>query len=576
MPKILNMQFLRNLLANIVGLFVFGAIVLLSILIIAALSSDKPQVPVNAVLHISLDNNLVDRPNSSEFNFVNSAHCGNGLLSIQKSLKLAKTDDAIKAVFIEVGELTGSLANVSSLRRSINDFKESGKKVIAYSEGMSQIGYYLSSSADSVYTNNLAYVEWKGLGAQLLYFKSMLNKIGVKAEPIRVGEFKSAIEPFIMDTISSSNHKQVKEMLGDVWSNLVEDVSKDRGVNKVFLNKLADEKAFLMPKEALQAGLIDGIRYPDEINDLLKSISGEDMKLISVGSYNAANENPFQSGDKIVVVNAEGAIIDAKSETDISGVKYGKILDDVLKDKSVKAVVLRINSPGGSALASEKLWRKLKLIQAEMPLVVSMGNVAASGGYYLASAADTVFAEKNTITGSIGVFGLMFNVSELTKTVGVNVEKVKTNEMSDFPSFDRDLTAKEKSRIQTGVNSIYKTFIERVKDGRSMSQENVEKLAQGRVWTGKQAYELGLVDSLGGLNEAIELAAELADVKNKRVVHLPKELSPLEAVVKHLSSQSKVYLPAPFEQYNYMIENPDFFQSFSKPQVRLPYILSID
>lgn len=570
------MQFLRNLLANVVGLFVFSAIVILCIVSFAASSSDSPEINNSSILCISIDKNLIDRPKSSEFNIMNSDYCGSGLLDIQKALFKAKDDDNIETVYLEIGELQGSLANVASLKRSIKEFKQSGKKVVVFSEGLSQIGYYLASSADSLFLNNLSYIEWKGLGAQLLYFKSMLNKIGVKAEPIRVGKFKSAIEPFILDTISKENHKQVKEMLDDVWMTLLNDVSRERDVSIKKLNELADEKAFLMPKEALEAGLIDGVKYPDEVDGFLKSLAGEDFKKVSVATYNSATENPFSTGSKIVVVNAEGAIIDVDAEKDISGVKFGKVFDDILKDKSVKAVVLRVNSPGGSALASEKLWRKLKLIKAQMPLIVSMGNVAASGGYYLASAADAIYAEKNTITGSIGVFGLMFNASELTKTIGVNVEKVKTNEMSDFPSFDRDLNQKEKARIQVGVNAIYETFINRVKDGRSMSKASVEGLAQGRVWTGKQAYELGLVDSLGGLNEAIELAAKLANVKEKRIVHLPKALSPIEAVVKHLSSPNSVCLPAPFEQYNYMIQNPDFFQSFSKPQVRLPYIISID
>lgn len=571
------MRFLRNLLANIVGLFVFSLLVFVFIVGFAALSADAPEVEDSSVLHISITKNLVDRPNSSEFNFVNASHCGSGLLAIQEALSNAKEDPKITSVYIELGEIGGSLANVSSLKRSIKDFQESGKKVIAYSEGLSQIGYYLAASADSIFLNNLSYVEWKGLGAQLLYFKSMLNKIGVKAEPIRVGKFKSAIEPFILDTISYENHQQVKEMLDDVWANLLSEVEKERGISQNVLNKLADEKAFLMPTEALEAGLIDGIKYPDEIQDLLTVLNKGKTNKVSVGTYNEVNKNHFQTGKKIVVVNAEGAIVDVDSETDISGVKYGKLLDDVLKDNAVKALILRINSPGGSAMASEKLWRKLKLIQAKIPVIVSMGNIAASGGYYLASAADTIFAEKNTITGSIGVFGLMFNASELTKTIGVNVEKVKTNEMSDFPSFDRDLTEKEKSRVQAGVNTVYETFIDRVKEGRSMEKGSVEEMAQGRVWTGSQAYKLGLVDIIGGLNEAIDLAIQLAGIDGeKQIVHLPTELSPIEAVVKHLSSKGKVYLPAPFEQYNYMIENPDVFQTFSKPQVRLPYVLSID
>ena len=569
------MKFLKNILSTLTALVVFSLLIVFITIGVFIGSSDEVEVKSSSILHIKLTNSLVDRQNSSEFNLVNSAYCSNSLISIQNAINVAKEDSLIKGIFLEIGELKGSLANVSSLKRNLESFKRTGRNVIVHSNGLSQIGYYLASSADSIFVNNMSNIEWKGLAAQLMYFKSMLDKIGVEAEPIRVGKFKSAIEPFIMDSMSLENEHQINEMLTDIWSNILQDVSKERGITVDTLNSIANDLGYLMADEALELGLIDGVKYEDQIYSCLDIVVHGKANLISVELYNEANKTFSFEESKIVVVNAEGAIVDANTDSDISSVKYSKIFDDLLKDNNVKAVVLRINSPGGSALASEKLWRKLKLISSKMPLVVSMGNYAASGGYYMASAGDTILAEKNTITGSIGVFGLLFNVSQLTDKVGVNIEKVKTNHMSDFPSFDRKLSEKEKNRMQQGITSIYQTFIERVMDGRLLSKNDVEELAEGRVWTGSQAFQMGLVDKIGGLEESINIAANLAKTKEYKLLHLPKEKTPLEALANQLSKQSQLRLPRPFSQYNYMIQNPEFFRSFSKPQARLPFVITI-
>ena len=570
------MQFLKNLLVSLTSLIIFSIIICFGVLLIAFNSGEDIEVKENSILKISIGQTLVDRISSSGLNLTNSPNVNNGLLSIQKSIKMAKNDPLIKAIYFEIGELQGSLANVSSLKRSIENFKKSGKSVFAYSEGLSQIGYYLACSSDSIFMNHLSFVEWKGLRAKILYFKTMLNKVGIKAEPIRVGKFKSAIEPFISDSISPANFLQIKEMLDDTWSCLLLDVASKRGKSVTELNNIANDIGYLMPNEALETGLIDGIKYEDEVYSFLESIVGIKPNYISVNNYNKSNEINSQSESKVIVLHADGAIIDTDSESDVSGVKYGKILDDVLKDNSVGALVLRINSPGGSALASEKLWRKLKLIQQKIPLIVSMGNIAASGGYYLASASDFILAEETTITGSIGVFGLMFNVEELINSVGVNVESVKTNDLSDFPAFDRGLSEKEKNRMKNGIETIYKTFVTRVQDSRKMSSEAVENIAQGRVWTGVQAKRIGLVDSIGGLVDALAVAVREANLESHKVVHLPKELSSIEAIVNQLSTKHQLCLPAPFTQYNYMIQNPDFFKNFTKPQARLPFVIEIN
>ena len=572
------MRFLKNILSSLTALLIFTLVIIL--IFIAVIASKKVSYGVeiknNSILEINVNDGIVDREVFSESDIINPTHSKNDLISIVKALKEAKEDTLIKGVLLRIGDLKGSLANVSSLKRNLTEFKNTGRKVIVYSEYLSQVGYYLASSADSIFVNSLSSVEWKGLGAQVIYFKSMLERIGVKAEPIRAGKFKSAIEPFVLDSMSMQNQYQLSQMLNDIWGNIIFEVSNERGLSPSKLDSIANNLGFLLPNEAIKNGLVDGIKYEDEIISSLDQMVGGKCNLISISDYNASTNRNIIAKSKVVVVNAEGSIVDANTDSDISSIRYSKIFEEILNDKDVKAVVLRINSPGGSAFASEKIWRKLDLISSKLPLIVSMGNYAASGGYYMACAGDTILAEKNTITGSIGVFGLMFNFSKLINELGIKVEKVKTNEMSDFPSFDRGLSEKEKNRIHKGINSIYLKFKERVGIGRSLPKNDVDKLAEGRVWTGSQALKLGLVDQIGGLEKAISIAVSAAKLKNYKLIHLPKNKTPLEVIANKLTQQTKFSFPEPFSKYNFILQNPEFFKSFSKPQARLPYVISID
>lgn len=567
------MSFKRNLFTNILSIVVLGLIFTVIIFVIAIIFDDSPKEKEHSVLQIILEGKFNDKPNSSEYSIA-SSQCGKNFIAINNAINNATYDDNIEAILIEVGEISGGIANLSSLRRNLKAFQKTNKKIFVYSDGMSQLGYYLGSIADSIYLNPVSHLEWKGLGAQLMYFKSMLNKIGVKAEPIRAGKFKSAIEPFILDSMSIENKKQIKELLSDLWNEIIQEVSEEREIKENVLNRISDQLGYLLPKEALKLGFIDGIKYEDEIWSVLQKNVHKDFHLVPVSTYNELKQKISFQEDKIVIIHAEGRILDGKKESDISAYQYTKILDNVLRDENVKAVVVRINSPGGSAKASEKIWRKLTLINKKVPVIISMGNVAASGGYYIATAGDTILAEKNTITGSIGVFGLMFNAQELTKNVGVNVERVKTNEMSDFPSFDRPLSHREKSRLKKGIQEVYAIFLKRVQDGRGLTHTEVEKIAQGRVWSGKQALKIGLVDKIGGINEAISIAENAANLDQYKLVELPKPTSPIDKIIKTLSNQ-EISLPEPFANYNYMINNPNFFKEFSEPQSRLPFILSI-
>ena len=572
----LNMSFLRNLLANLLSFFILGLVFTVIIIVIASINDDSPEAKEHSVLQIVLDGKLNDKPKSSEYSITSPEQFGKNFIAINDAIKNATHDKNIDAILIEVGEISGGIANLSSLRRNLKAFQKADKKIFVYSDGMSQLGYYLSSIADSIYLHPVSNLEWKGLSAQLIYFKSMLNKIGVNAEPIRAGKFKSAIEPFILDSMSSNNEIQVKELLSDLWSEVVQEVSKERGIKENILEKTADSLGFLSPKEAIKLGFIDGVKYEDEIWSVLRKDVNKDFNLVTVNNYNEINKNLSEEDEenKIVVIYAEGSIVDSKTESDISAYRYSKILDNIQKDENVKAVVVRINSPGGSAKASEKIWRKLTLINKKIPVIISMGNMAASGGYYIATAGETILAEKNTITGSIGVFGLMFNAQELTKNIGVNVERVKTNEMSDFPSFDRPLSSREKSRLKKGIEEVYTIFSKRVKDSRGLSSKEVEALAQGRVWSGSQALKLGLIDKIGGITEAINIAKKSAKLEEYKLVELPKPVSTIDKIIKTFTKH-EISLPEPFANYNYMINNPNFFNEFSEPQSRLPFILSI-
>lgn len=563
------MSFLKSILANIISYLIISITLLLLLVVVLYSASDETkEIPDNSFIELTINGSIADRSHASDFDFLNESDCASDLNSFSRALAAAKTDTKIQGVLLKIEAPEGSIANMESLRRAIEDFKTSKKPVYAYSDGYSQIGYYLASAADTIAGNRLTYVEWKGLAAQLLYFKNMFGKIGIEAQPIRAGKFKSAIEPFISDTISNANFTQISSVLNNIWTSIVSDVAKNRGIDTAALNRMANTMGYISSQEALDVKLIDVIKFEDEIF--------QNLNCVKLSEYIQPLDPTNTFGDsKIAVVFAEGSITAEEKGSDISSKKYAKIFDDILKDKSVKAVVLRINSPGGSAIASEVLWNRVKKISDKLPVIVSMGNVAASGGYYIASAADSIVAERTTITGSIGVFGLMFNTAELNKKLGLNVQKVKTHEMSDFPAFDRALSSNERLRFQKGVDDIYDLFLSRVATGRNMTKENVHQLAQGRIWTGNQALKIGLIDRIGGIDKAIEIAEKMAGLSNAKVVELPKISNPLEIVVAKLTG-NKIELPAPFQNYSHLLNNPDCIKNLSQPQMRMPFVLTLN
>ncbi|MBR4757269.1 MAG: signal peptide peptidase SppA, partial [Bacteroidaceae bacterium] len=458
-----------------------------------------------------------------------------GLKTLTEAIEKAKENDKIKGIYIENATMSGTPATVEELRQALVKFKTSGKFIIAYSDIYSQSGYYISSVADKIMLNPEGTLDWHGLASEPMFFKDALAKIGVKMQVFKVGTFKSAVEPFTNTEMSEANREQVTAFLGSIWGNLVADVSKSRGISIEELNTLADGFTGLhATSELLKANLVDSLVYLDEVKAYLKQkmelkedkalrfISPQEMATTEVPEYK-------EQDDKVAIYYAVGDIVwtPSKSLNEANSQIVGtKVIDDLRalrEDKDIKAVVLRINSGGGSAYASEQIWREIELLKEEKPVVVSMGGMAASGGYYIASGANKIYAEPMTLTGSIGIFGMFPDPSELlTQKIGVKFDVVKTNALSDFGSMSRPINANEGELMQAMIERGYETFVGRVALGRKMSTENVKAIAEGRVWTGEQALDIKLVDKLGNLNDAIKAAAKLAKVEKYSTVNYPE------------------------------------------------------
>ena len=528
------MRFLGNVLATIVGLFLFLMICFFGILLIGALfgnSDETVQVKSNSVIELDLskiNNDYAGKVNYKDFDFFKAKH--DGLFDVIKAIEYAKTDDKIKGISILNNTSALGLAQTKALRDELESFKKSGKFVYSYADYYSQRDYYLNSVANSIYLNPIGELEFKGLSAEIMFFKDFQEKSGVKVEVIRHGKYKSAVEPFLENKMSDANKEQTSALLNSVWSSVITEVSKSRNVSVERLNLVANGLLARTPEMAINEKLIDKIAYEDvyhsDIKKVLKIDEDEDYDSVSIEDYTekvATNSINFDAKDKIAVIYAQGEI--QSGEGDVTVIAEGAMrrsLQEARKDKNVKAIVLRIDSPGGNALTSELIWREIELTKKVKPVVVSMGNYAASGGYYIACNADKIFAEENTITGSIGVFGMLPNFSQATNKIGINTEIVKTHENASGYSPFKPLDENYKGFAQEGVEKIYSTFVNRVATGRKMTFEQVDAIGQGRVWTGSDAIKIGLVDKIGGLDEAIVEAAKLGKTNKYRTQDFPE------------------------------------------------------
>ena len=585
-------DFFKNVFATMLGLFLFGIVMsfmgLMCLIGIIASSSSTTKIEDNSVLVLKLDGSMTEQ---EEENMMNSLQ-GISSLSFEgtmKAIKKAKDDDKVAGIYLEAGQFGADLAQAEEIEKALLDFRKSGKWIIAYGENYSTLGYYLASTANKIYLNKDGMIEWSGIGGEKVYYKNLLAKVGIKFVTTKVGKYKSAVEQLTADNISDADREQTQRYLDGWWNTILATVAKNRSLNKDSLNAYADRVITLEAPENMQKyKLVDGLIYNDQIADIVRKQLGidkeDDINKLTVDDINA-DDTPV-TGEHIAVYYAYGDIVDKASpqsifqdDRQIVGNDMCKDLEDLAKDDDVKAVVIRVNSGGGSAYASEQIWHQISELKKVKPVVVSMSGAAASGGYYLSSNANWIVADPTTITGSIGIFGLFLDRSELyTKKLGINYAEVKTNRNSVFGASGHPFTPEQLSLLQNNVNRGYMLFKKRVAEGRKMTMEQVENIAQGRVWLGQDAIKLKLVDQLGGLDDAIVKAAKLAKMNDYETASYPSPLSTWEQLLGSyvggddlLNGKMQAYLGEFYEPFKIITDA----KHMDKVQARMPYIIKI-
>jgi len=584
-------NFFKFTLASIVGFLVAGFILFfVSIGIIGSIiSSSKSEINViskHTVLEIDLSGGLIDRATDNPLNKldIQSLQVQNkqGLNVILSDIKKAKEDEKIDGIYINASNVQGGIASLKEIRDALKDFKTSGKFILAYADVYSQGAYYLSSIANKIYMNPQGILEFKGLSAQIMFYKDALDKIGVEPIVIRGknNKFKSAVEPYMYNHMSDANKEQTQKFMSSIWNHLLSEISETRKIPVERLNILADSMKINSPKSAVAYKLIDQLKYYDEILNELKDLTKtKKIKFVSINKYKQTGplEPKKLIRNKIAVIYASGQIDMGEGNAQTIGSEgLSKSIRKARLDSNIKAIVLRVNSPGGSALASEVIWREMILAKKTKPVIVSMGDVAASGGYYISAPADKIFASPVTITGSIGVFGILMNSKKLIEKLGLSTDVVNTNQHSDIGNIYRAMSEDEYSVIQNGVEDIYDTFLQHVAEGRKKKKEDIDAIGQGRVWSGKSAIEIGLIDEFGGLNKAIEAAKEMAKLTEYRIVEYPKEKSIFDEILKNMGTNVKASIIK-----NELGDAYTYYQKINQLskikgiQMRMPYAIDI-
>ena len=570
-------QFFKFMFASMLG---FALTLLIATFIIggiigAIISSDadkkEAKIAENSILELKLNKSIRDRSNDDPFEnfdfgtFENNAPLG--LRDIINSIEKAKIDDRIKGIYIQIPYLQASFATTEEIRAALVSFKESGKFIVSYSENYGQTEFYLTSVADEIYMNPSGNLSFDGLTAQLMFFKDALSRLDVEMQVIRHGKFKSAIEPFIREDMSEENKEQMNALIHSIWNHQLNTISEARSVSVEQLNAIADGLKIRKAEDAKELGLVDGLMYEDEVMELLKvklgmesddklkfasmkemkkvfkhKLKGKGSKEQTDSTATEAPEERINSKNKIALVFAEGEIVSGESKNDVMGSEtIANAIKEARTDDRVKAIVFRVNSPGGSALASDVIWREVKLAKEEKPVIVSMGGAAASGGYYISCAADKIYAENSTITGSIGVFGLIPNMKGMMNNkLGITFDHVNTNDYSDGLSPFRPMAEMERQAIQDMIEDVYDEFTSRVAEGRGMTQAEVDSIGQGRVWTGVLAKEIGLVDEIGGLEDAIAEAVEMAELSDYKIKELPAKKDVYQELLAEFGAEAKM------------------------------------
>ncbi len=541
----------------------------------------------NSVLRIDLNGDIKERGVKNPFGELDLGpfmpEPSVGLNDIIANLKKAKDDKNIRGIYLEISNPIAGFATLEEVRNALLDFKSSGKFIYAYSEVYSQKAYYLATTANKLYLNPQGGMEIKGLSSQIMFFKKMLDKLDMEVQIFRHGKFKSAIEPFMLDKMSDANRTQVETYLGSLWNHMVDGIAKNRKITPKEINDMANNLSIRNPEDAVKYKLVDALKYEDEVfSDIKKNISlseTDKINFVSLNKYSGAFKESKLSKDKIAVIYAIGEIESGEGDDEkIGSVRIAKAIREARLDKNVKAIVLRVNSPGGSALASDVIWRETVLAQKAKPFIVSMGDVAASGGYYISCAADRIFAQPNTITGSIGVFGMIPNAQKaLSEKLGITIDTVNTNKHSDVGTILRGASSEEFEYVQQSVEHIYDVFITKVANGRKTSKNNIDSVGQGRVWSGADAIKINLVDELGGINDAIAYAAKQAKISDYKLQLLPKQKDPLQELLGNTNDEmeARAMKTNLGEQYKYVKQVKNVLQ-LKGVQARLPYEIIIE
>ena len=585
-------DFFKFTFASMLGVVLAGVVFtilgIVGMVGMVASSDTETMVKENSILILDLDGSLSERVQDNPLqSLLGEEYQVYGLDDILSSIRKAKENENIKGIYLQAGIMNASFASLEEIRNALTDFKESGKFIVAYGDQYMQNMYYLASVADKVIVNPQGSITWQGLASQTIFFKDLLKKVGVEMEIFKVGTYKSAVEPFIATEMSDANREQVSAFLHSIWGRLLEDISASRSIPAEVLNKYADGFTMLEPAETyITNGMVDTLMYKDGVLNYLKELTGreenESLHTLSLKDMkNVKRQTPLdKSGNIIAVYYAFGGIDDTASASTEEGIQSEKVIKDLRKlreDETVKAVVLRVNSPGGSAYGSEQIWREVVLLKEAKPVIVSMGDYAASGGYYISCAADCIVADPTTLTGSIGIFGMFPNMENLLNDkLGLHFETVKTNANADMGNMTRSFNANEKVAMQKYINQGYKLFVQRCAEGRGMSVEAIEKIAEGRVWTGATAKELGLVDELGGLDKALEIAALKAGVESYSTVSYPDQDDFFSSLLKegkdnYINGKITKTLGNSY-RYLQLFEN---WENMDRIQARLPFELHI-
>ncbi len=581
-------SFLKSFFAALLALFVFG---LLSVFIIIGLissasSSDKPDIGAKGVLLLDLTKTYKEQSIENPFAIFTSGEESDmpSLYDVTRMIHHAKNDTSIKGIYIQCSNNPNGYAASEELRKAVIDFKQSKKFVVAYGETITQKGYYIASAADKIYCHPQGGLEWSGFSSNMLYLKGMLDKLEIQPQIFYAGKFKSATEPLRETQMTEANRLQTSVWLGDLYNRFLYDVAETRKLDTAVIRQLAVTGAIQTAKDALNNHLVDGLKYDDELKSelshrLVKEVN-TGINFVDLGEYAKAADFKQDGDEKIAILYASGDIVSGKGDNESVGSDaFRTVLRQIRLDKDIKAVVFRVNSPGGSSLASDVIWREISLLRKIKPVVVSMGDVAASGGYYISCNADYVFADANTITGSIGVFSILPNFQSFFKNkLGISFDGVKTGPYADLGNSTRPLTETEKRFMQSGVDTIYHTFKSRVAEGRNRDIVYIDSIAQGRVWTGSRAISVGLVDKIGTMQDAVNYAVGMAKIKSYRIKEFPQKKNILEQLLENYKKTVKVNLikeEIGVKEYGMLQQLKQVKNMFGEPQSRLPFMMDL-